>query len=337
MNKDNNQQQIFLSATQKKFCSRHIYDFEEKNWWVSLAGKAGSDRQFFRLHSQDSNEPNKILIVWNTIDDDWDRFFTINEQIIQKLPILPTIYAAEKGLGLILEEDCGIYTLKDLCSKETDTTIIENLYTQVLDLLIKWHALGIEIKSPISSRILDKHMLLWETNYFALHCVNENFGLKYLLNSSWEKERMALAEEVASLPLVSIHRDFQSENIIVNSGTIKFVDFQGARLGPAEYDLASLLFDPYISVLNNIQRYWLLNYYTEKSQHQISEHTFHLSAIQRLSQALGAYANLSLNKGKKHYQKFIPPALKTLLAILEKENEYPIFRHITQSCLNKIK
>jgi aminoglycoside/choline kinase family phosphotransferase len=43
-----------------------------------------------------------------------------------------------------------------------------------------------------------------------------------------------------------VHRDFQSQNIIARSGHAYLIDFQGMRPGLAEYDLASLLFDPYV-------------------------------------------------------------------------------------------
>ena len=57
-----------------------------------------------------------------------------------------------------------------------------------------------------------------------------------------------------------MHRDFQSQNIILREGQAYLIDFQGMRPGLAEYDLASLLYDPYVS-LTNAERGELKNFY----------------------------------------------------------------------------
>ena len=45
-----------------------------------------------------------------------------------------------------------------------------------------------------------------------------------------------------------LHRDFQSMNLKLYSGALWIIDFQGARFGPPQYDLASFLFDPYVEL-----------------------------------------------------------------------------------------
>ena len=118
-------------------------------------------------------------------------------------------------------------------------------------------------------------------------------------------------------------------------GTIRFVDYQGARLGAAEYDIASLLFDPYVSMLNNDIRYQILDYYITKSGRPVTRDTFHSAAVQRLAQALGAYGNLSLHKGKDSYREYIPPALNLLSQVLTKDNRFPAMRSIVEECYKR--
>ena len=65
---------------------------------------------------------------------------------------------------------------------------------------------------------------------------------------------------LGDLPRVLVHRDFQSQNIIVRNGQAHLIDFQGMRPGLAEYDLASLLYDPYVT-LSADERTQLLEYY----------------------------------------------------------------------------
>jgi aminoglycoside/choline kinase family phosphotransferase len=42
---------------------------------------------------------------------------------------------------------------------------------------------------------------------------------------------------------------------------------------------------------------------------------FYLCAAQRLMQALGAYANLSRNLGKPHFEQHIPSAITNLIEV----------------------
>ena len=330
----NRDDKIELTLSQIDFCGRNIDGFVKNKWQASLAGRAGSDRTFLRISPVDRENVSWVLIVWDSHDKDWDRFIKINRGVARSLNILPEIYATDEKHGLILEEDCGQLTLKDICYSNSDPGVISKKYQKVLDVLMKWQDIDLGGCKEISSRTLDKEVFLWETDYFAAQCVSEYFGLDSLINPGWEKERIRLAAEVSNLPLVCLHRDFQSENILIKGEEIKLVDYQGARLGAAEYDIASLLFDPYVSVLDNKMRYQLLDYYIKRSGRPVSHHTFKIAALQRLCQALGAYGNLSLHKGKEHYREYIPVALALLKEITEKEDNYPCLKKIIQECSN---
>jgi aminoglycoside/choline kinase family phosphotransferase len=327
---------IWLNTEQISFCKQNIEGFEVDKWTFSVAGNAGSDRTFIRLTHRENSKNSNILVKWNCEDEDWDRFLIINKEFSAFKPILPEIYSTDEKCGLILEEDCGVETIHFLCNKKNNAPYIIEIYKKIIDSLIFWHTIPLKDKSVIAKRRLDKAMLLWETDYFALHCVNEYFNLEKLLTEKWEQERYALAADVSALPLVCIHRDFQSENVLLHNNIIKFVDYQGARLGPAEYDVASLLFDPYASYLTSQMRYSLFDYYRKQRGITLSRHSFHIAAIQRLAQALGAYGNLYLHKEKLRYKEFIPSALRLLLNILETEEEYPEFRYIVGQCLENV-
>src|SRR5205085_4555938 len=88
----------------------------------------------------------------------------------------------------------------------------------------------------------------WEQNYFLENCL----GRILHLDEAQRDELVSLpglrriANELASRPRILVHRDFQSQNIILRSGQAHLIDFQGMRPGLAEYDLASLLFVPYV-------------------------------------------------------------------------------------------
>jgi aminoglycoside/choline kinase family phosphotransferase len=146
-----------------------------------------------------------------------------------------------------------------------------------------------------------------------------------------------LAVAASALPRTFIHRDFQSENILLTNSKIRFVDFQGARLGPPAYDVASLLFDPYVDALTEDLSARLFAYYSSLPLRvRVDKHTFHLCAVQRLMQALGAYGNLSIHKGKERYRKFVPLALKRLRGVMEKLPEFKAMARVVDGCVEAV-
>jgi aminoglycoside/choline kinase family phosphotransferase len=159
----------------------------------------------------------------------------------------------------------------------------------------------------------------WEQKYFCENCL----GRYFKVSQSKCKEVAALpglreiAKYLAGLPRVLVHRDFQSQNIIIENGQANLIDFQGMRPGLAEYDLASLLYDPYVH-LTESERAELITYYRDgrdKSGVTCSEDfdsKLRLCAMQRLMQALGAYGFLGLVKGHKNFLQYIPGAVRSL-------------------------
>jgi N-acetylmuramate 1-kinase len=324
-----------LTPAQTGFLTKHIPGYNPGSWAISAAGRAGSDRQFFRIRSAKYGDAY-ILIVWDSMDSDWNRFLTIQRDISTRVGFLPRIFAIDDGHGLILEEDLGATTLKKRCLGASMTKKkMEALYMTVLDALVQWQKLDGGASQVIDSRTMDREMFLWESDYFAQHCVRDYFGCDGMLTDRWEKERLAIALSAAALPQVCIHRDFQSENIMLHKGGIRFVDFQGARLGPAEYDVASLLYDPYVPSLTHETSIRLFTYYSSVAPHNVSTRSLRICAMQRLMQALGAYGKLSIHKGKDWYRTYIPVALQRLSDVVGHRGDCPVLRGIVQACIKK--
>lgn len=324
--------EYFLTPAQVDFLKNQIDGFSLEKWTVELAGKAASQRYFLRVSCENRSY---ILIVWDSRDEDWERFLEISNKVQQQIPILPFIYGCDPEHGLILEEDLGDLTLKRYCIKnKSDLNMIRSVYKNVLIALNKWHNLDLVSCDSVSSRRMDKEIFLWETSYFARYCVREFCGCEHLLDQKWEKECILLSQQVASLPPVCIHRDFQSENILVHENKIRFVDFQGARLGPAHYDIASLLFDPYVELLNESIVNELFCWYSELSGNDKKDkRELLICASQRLMQALGAYGNLCLHKGKEWYREYIPVALKRLFHVLNQLDGFERIKNVVESCM----
>jgi aminoglycoside/choline kinase family phosphotransferase len=134
-----------------------------------------------------------------------------------------------------------------------------------------------------------------------------------------------------------MHRDMQSRNIMVKNNRFYFIDFQGGRLGPVQYDLASLLIDPYVE-LSPWARNQLLNYSgkTLPSLLNMDPDKFFAGyvycSITRNLQILGAFAYLSRIKGKRYFEKYIPNAINTLTHTLStlKNREFPNLESIVK-------
>jgi aminoglycoside/choline kinase family phosphotransferase len=122
-----------------------------------------------------------------------------------------------------------------------------------------------------------------------------------------------------------VHRDFQSQNILVRNGQAYLIDFQGMRPGLAHYDLASLLFDPYVD-LSSAERDELLAYYCGENPSPDFLDTLRLCAMQRLMQALGAYGFLGLVKDHKHFLQYIPKAVRSLREVVVEIDGLDLFK-----------
>ncbi|MEZ5386165.1 MAG: phosphotransferase [Prosthecobacter sp.] len=169
----------------------------------------------------------------------------------------------------------------------------------------------------------DEELYNWEQNYFLDHFVGGHLG-RNLGSPDFAQAHEALKKlkrRLAKLPRCLVHRDFQSQNVLIRDGEAWLVDYQGLRLGRFEYDLASLVYDPYVG-LTAEQRNELLQFYVDHRGLDLEEmrQVFYLCAAQRLMQALGAYANLSRNLGKKQYLEHVPSALANLQEVCQQGN-----------------
>ena len=195
---------------------------------------------------------------------------------------------------------------------------------------MKLHTLGESVCAEIKEHLpaeFNAALYRWEQKYFFDNCL----GRCFRVSESKRKELAALprlretSKHLAVLPRVLVHRDFQSQNIIIQNGQANLIDFQGMRPGLAEYDLASLLYDPYVD-LAETERAELITYYREQQSKSGTrrdgdfDSTLRLCVMQRLMQALGAYGFLGLVKGQKNFLQYIPRAVRSLRDTVAKIN-----------------
>ncbi|WP_293264231.1 phosphotransferase [Neptunomonas sp.] len=142
-------------------------------------------------------------------------------------------------------------------------------------------------------------------------------------------------------PLVCVHRDFHSRNLMITSTEAPgVIDFQDAVKGPITYDLVSLLRDCYISWPDADVYLWVNDFreaLVEKGllSHDVSkavfERWFDLMGMQRHLKAIGIFSRLSMRDGKHNYLQDIPRTLKYITAVCHKYPELKSFKALIES------
>lgn len=300
-----------------------------------LAGD-GSDRKWHRL----SSENNRLIAADHGIQmpgispaypaSEAEAFVRIGNHLFEKGIAVPRIYHQDEFSGLIFMEDLGDENLQARLRRAADAREIIDCYKKVIDALIPMSVRGSQgfdpawtCQTPAYGRPL---ILERECRYYVDAFLNGylDMGINY-------DDLAPEFETLADLALVDgiigfMHRDLQSRNIMIVDERPFFIDFQGGRLGPIQYDLASLLNDPYVD-LTEKTRDILLNYCMDKLEEArpISRKSFttgyYFCGITRLLQALGAFGFLARTKAKPGFAAHMPIALTTLQNRLDSKGQ----------------
>ena len=174
------------------------------------------------------------------------------------------------------------------------------------------------------SQPFDDTLYNWEQNYFKNECLRSKFGVEP--DAELENELLEIKQILLKQPLVLLHRDFQSQNIMIDGGRISLIDFQGMRLGCAFYDLASLIFDPYADLPEGLGGE-IMRRYLQRDPTDAERALLYAAACQRLMQALGAYGFLSIKKKMPEYAQYFKPALARLQHCAERAG----FKHLQKT------
>ena len=251
----------------------------------------------------------------------------------------PAVYGYHRKAGLILLEDLGDRHLQtEVLCRGVGSLWTENIYSRLIELLVKINLdAGARFDPARSFNPAYDAAFMYggEGLYFARFFVGCLCGIT---EPVLDHDLKRMAEKAGSLigVKVLVYRDFQSRNVMLGPGDeLRLLDFQGARLGPPAYDLASLVYDPYLT-LPQALRYKLIARYAkllaERSPDLAAEFEaqFPLIAAHRLMQALGAYAKLSLVEGKREFLAYVPRALGDLKKLLEHDafNKYKALKKL---------
>ena len=305
-----------------------------------LIGTGGSDRKYYRMRKDSSTA---VLVKYKKDDPDFHRHIEYTKFFVRHSISVPELSEVDDRNMAAIFEDLGDLSLYSWLKCRRDDEDIAKMYRRVLDILVRIHAIPMDSLNEcplLQKRIFDYEHFRWETEYFIDRFVNGIKGIDVRNNAALQNEFHMLASKANAFPKTIIHRDFQSQNIMITKGIPRLIDYQGARIGHPAYDMASMLWDPYYR-LDDDMRERLVNYYMDKMKEirgaEFSADEFFESLaicrLQRHMQALGAYGFLSMEKGKKYFLKHIPEGLRLLKEdITSLKSEYPalyelIIRH----------
>ncbi len=250
-------------------------------------------------------------------------YLMIGNHLFKKGFPVPRISRSDLANGWFIIEDMGDKSLQDYSAYHKDRlplyeTTVENLFRMqiegVKDFDTKWCC-----QTKTYDHSVMRHQ---EADYFRDSFLSNYLGIK----DKWP-ELEAPFDYLCSMASKAnnrhfMHRDFQSRNIMIHNHKIGVLDWQGARLGPLAYDLASLIIDPYVDMSANEKRYLYRHYLALLKDNQPEwvdpfERYFPYLAVQRNLQILGAFSFLSMVRGKTYFEDYISPALNSLYRLLD--------------------
>lgn len=305
--------------------------------------KGGSGRKFYRLaigHASAERANSIILVRYSDAREENQHYFAVAHFLSGLGLNVPRMYFHDPDQGLLWMEDLGDVDLYS--QRDHPWTQREPMYQCAIEQLVWLHN-----RAPLEPPKLklqsqfDADLYKWEQEYFFMNCLQRHFGLdRAEIEKSCDRAALLhIADQLAAEPRVLVHRDFQSQNVLVLPGDAAsphrcfLIDFQGLRPGLRHYDLASLVYDPYVQLDEN-QRGELISEYTKRARDEGADlganfaALLDLCAAQRLMQALGAYGYLGHVSERPYFLDHIPAALRSLKEVLTRIPELKNLREL---------
>ncbi|WP_302590775.1 RNase adapter RapZ [uncultured Muribaculum sp.] len=297
---------------------------------------AGSNRTYYRLTGD--NGRTAIGTVCKNLQEN-QTFANLSEFLGYDNELnVPQVYGTSGSC--YLQSDLGDKSLFDYIS---DRDSAGNLSEKAIDLIRKtihmlpdfqWANHRNKCKYYIEA-CFDIQFVMWDLNYFK-YCFLKPSGIDFD-EKRLEYDFRQLADRIIKIqPQVLVLRDFQSRNImIVDDKKPYVIDFQGALMGPCQYDLVSFLWQVRAGFSPEFREEMIEEYLLRASRYlNIKREQFmaglNLMVVFRTMQVLGAYGFRGLVEGKPHFLKSLYPAIKQLEQIVAKGllDDFPYLKQI---------
>lgn len=305
-----------------------------------------SSRQYFRIGW---NKGTAVAAVYpEAFDPEIHPFLDVTRLFLQNEIPVPAVYAVDGEQGIIVQEDLGDRSLFRIYESATDEEC-EEYKEQAISLIARVQRATEEAykMKSISSRLaFDEAKLSWELEFFVEHFFGSlrSESLRDGEAAELKAELYDISAELASGPRVLCHRDFHAANLMVDSkNRLRVVDHQDARMGPASYDLVSLLLDRQLvqPSLAELRAHRLLFLEQRRLQGLPAldpdefAQQFRLMTIQRGLKAIGTFSYQSAVCGRGAiYGCYIEPTLQVVLQAVIWLERFPVLRRMISERLN---
>ena len=303
---------------------------------------SGSNRHYFRLTS--SNGESVIGVIGTSLDENHAFIYLARHFSARHLPVPKILAVDEDGLRY-LQEDLGARSLFDALRggrdaggryNEAEKQLLRATIAELPALQIRG-AVDLDFSVCYPQAEMDQTSVLFDLNYFK-YCFLKATGIDF------HELRLEAAFKLFAKDLTSetqnafLYRDFQARNVMLDSsGKPHFIDFQGGRKGPVQYDLASFLWQASARYSTEL-REELVGVYLDnlKLYIEVDEQRFRsrlkLFVLFRILQVLGAYGFRGYFERKKHFIESIPPAMQNLRDLLADPLAcpYPYLREVLE-------
>ena len=306
---------------------------------------SGSARKYYRIVT----EKRTLIGTYSDNVEENEAFLTFSKHFHDLGLNVPEVFTVNGEKTCYLQSDFGddnlfAHVQKALMAGGFGENVIQ-LYKQALKHLVKLQVLGhkgLDYSKAYPTERFDRQAIIDDLNYFKYYFVKPHEEIDFN-ETRLGKDFEAFADFVSQTPCdFFMYRDFQSRNIMVKDNELYFIDFQGGRKGPLNYDVVSLLYQVKAQIPQTV-RDELLQYYKEELKQFVNPEEVKFDTYQpyfvylRLLQVLGAYGFRGLIQKKSHFIESIPYALKEIQALAQTQplNDYPELQHIIQQ-FNKI-
>src|SRR5215212_4009019 len=274
-----------------------------------LAGDA-SVRAYYRLATPDGRT---VILSWYPPDvRPQMQLFLHAYRALSPHVRVPELLATSDSAAL--QQDVGDRTLYDVLHEDRVAGL--RLYRRAIDLLIDFQrAPGHDVNPPFTAQFF-----LGELEMTREYYVEKLSGVSHRRSAALKPFFKKLSENLAAQPYVLCHRDYHGQNLHVINDELFLIDYQDMRMGPATYDLASLLRDRGVArMVGDETEMELVDYYGRHGGQggPALRRQYFEALLQRSLKILGTFSRQPIDRGRLHYLDFIPPTLESVRRCLD--------------------
>lgn len=295
-----------------------------------------TERAADRLAKAEAENPSARL----TFSNDPCAHIEVTRLLIAAWLPVPAVLAASGRDAAMLIEDVGDIKLQDWLNHRPEGEAID-AYRHALEFVVQIQDAterALETDTICSHLAFDEGKLRWELGFFFANYFNKYLKIKLdpATANAVQRDFKTICLELAARPRVLAHRDYHARNLMMRDDKMYIIDHQDARMGPASYDIASLLGDPYTTLAREVV-VELIEWFIEmkaKSKLPLPDVDafrieFELMTVQRMLKAMGTYASQAA-AGNSVYVSYIEPALERALAAMKSLGRFDATRALLE-------